>query len=135
MKVCRYSCTGFEPQFQSHLENSVSYLMQQDFSQVPPHLVPYLKESIKEINPNWKNHLDGFWVFVGSKEDQDPEHVRHQLNHLKDKEGFKWHEAYLADDTLCYPAHSVLRENPKTLSEFSKGDAIYVIVSSSSKRA
>lgn len=127
MIVCRFSRTGFEPQFQDHLENSVKYLLQQDFSQMPSHLVPYLKEAVKEVNPDWKSHLVGFWVFLGCQKDQDSEQVRHQLNHLKNTEGFKWFERVLHENTLCYPSHSVLRGKPKTLKEFSKGDAVYVI--------
>lgn len=129
MKVCRYSNSGFKPHYQDHLEKEVMYLIAQDFSQIPSHLVPYLEESAREVNPNWKGHLSGFWVFVGNKEDQDPEQVRHQLNHLKNPKSFEWFEKELANDTLCYPSHSVLKGSPKMLREFAKGDAIYVIAS------
>lgn len=127
MRVCRFSCTGFEAHHQGHLENDVSYLLAQDFSQIPAHLVHFVKEAVKEVNPQWKNHLKGFWVFVGTQAEQDTMHVRLQLNHLKETKGFQWFEVDLCENTLCYPSHAVLRGTPRQLKSFSKGDAVYVI--------
>ncbi len=126
--VCRFSDTGFDLVEQTYLKQDTEYLLSKAHLEVPAHLRTAILQIQKDVPENWESQCVGFWVFVGKSNQQDPEFVRFQLNHLtaEQKAQKQWFEMDLAKDTWCYPAHRALRGKPVQLKDLQMGDAAFV---------
>ena len=128
IKISRFSASGFQAQVQSHLRDSIEFLLNTPLTEYPKHLRSFIQDSQKEVNPDWINQCEGFWAFVGEASSLDPQEVRFQLNHLsaQARAQRQWFVTEADPFLKVYPAHRALKGDPVFLKDVPPGSAVYV---------
>lgn len=128
MLLSRFSATGFQPLFQSHLFECIRFHLETPLEEYPLHLRFHVDQGRKEYCSQWDQKCHGFWAFIGPAKDLCPQEVSFQLNHLsqRQKQLFKWFEQSFEDNLLAFRADRALKGQPQPLKDFSPGQAVYV---------
>ncbi len=121
--IFRFSKNGFQPIYQTRLEEKINYFLNDDIDKYPLHIRRELQKH--KIIENWKDYLFGIFCFIGKP---DIEIAKHLTNHIKNKKDYRWFKGQVSSNTVVFIDADYILEhkNIREVSEFKHWDNVYI---------